>query len=142
MAKPEVISPEGLSDYLEVLTKAVFKSGLNLEVVQQKWPAFREAFDDFDVEKVATYGEDEIEALVSNDEIIRYRRKIEATVENANVMLEISEEHGSMEEYLDSFDDFQQQQKAVKKRFKNVGDSTAHWFLASVGQPVPEYERG
>lgn len=141
MAKPEAIQPSSLDGYLEVLTKAVFKSGLSLAVVENKWDGFRRAFDEFDVEKVAGYDEDKIEELSQNPEIVRQRAKIEATVENAQVMLDLAEEHGSFEQYLQNTGDFEEMRTDLKKKFARVGDATAHWFLSAVGANVPEYEK-
>lgn len=141
MAKPEAIEPRGLEDYLEQLTKAVFKSGLSLAVIEKKWDGFRRAFDGFDVEKVAGYGEEKIEELSNDAGIVRQRAKIEATVENARVMLELAAEHGSFGRYLKAAGGFEETREDLKKRFARVGDATAHWFLSTVGEDVPEYGR-
>jgi len=45
---PKQIRPKRLSDYLEVMSKAVFQSGMSWRVVEAKWPGFREAFFEFD----------------------------------------------------------------------------------------------
>ena len=50
---PERIEPKGLGDYLEVMSKAVFFSGMNWGVVEKKWPTTQEAFHGFDPEIVA-----------------------------------------------------------------------------------------
>ena len=60
---PEQIVPQSLNDYLEVMTKAVFQSGLSWRMVTNKWPGFRTGFQGFEVEAVATMGEPEIDAL-------------------------------------------------------------------------------
>ena len=63
---PEQIVPKSLNDYLEVMTKAVFQSGLSWQVVTSKWPGFQAGFQGFDVAAVATMGEPEIDALASD----------------------------------------------------------------------------
>ncbi len=60
---------------------------------------YRKAFKSFDPEKVAQFGEKEIEKLLSDPGIIRNRLKIEAAVGNANAFLEIQEEFGSFAAY-------------------------------------------
>ena len=83
MQAPQQITPTGPADYLEVMTKAVFQSGMSWQVVEAKWPGFREAFDGFDPEKIAGYTGDDVERLAADTRIIRNRRKIEATLTNA-----------------------------------------------------------
>ena len=79
---PPQITPKRLGDYLEVMSKAVFQSGMSWAVVNKKWPTIREAFRDFDADAVATLGEREIDALTQDTRVIRNRRKIEAIFEN------------------------------------------------------------
>ena len=65
-----------------------------------KREAFRRAFDNFDPEKVCSYGEEKMEELSRDPQIIRNRLKIRAAVNNARIFLEISREYGSFSEYL------------------------------------------
>ena len=55
MQAPEQIAPSGPADYLEVMTKAVFQSGISWQVFEAKWHGFKEAFDSFDPERIARY---------------------------------------------------------------------------------------
>lgn len=48
MQEPERIQPETLGDYLEIMSKAVFQSGISWKVVGAKWPGIKEAFQGFD----------------------------------------------------------------------------------------------
>src|SRR5215216_43724 len=107
MQAPEQITPKGLSDYLEVLTRAVFQSGLSWRVVEAKWQGFREAFYGFDAKRVARLTEEEVNRLAGDRRIIRNRRKIEATVENAAAMQELARNHGGFDRYLQSLGDFE-----------------------------------
>ncbi len=66
---------------------------------------FRVAFDGFDVEKIASYGEEKRHALAEDAGIIRNRRKIDAAVANCRALLEIRREYGSFERYVWSFTD-------------------------------------
>src|SRR5881296_549215 len=50
---PKKIKPKALRDYLEVMTKAVFQSGMSWRVIDAKWDGFRVAFEGFDAKKVA-----------------------------------------------------------------------------------------
>ena len=61
MQAPTQITPAGLSDYLDVITRAVFQSGMSWRVVEAKWAGFREAFAGFDPAVVAAYTDDDVE---------------------------------------------------------------------------------
>jgi 3-methyladenine DNA glycosylase Tag len=140
MEAPKQIRPKRLNDYLEVMSKAVFQTGMSWQVVEAKWPGFREAFYDFDPERIAHLPPREIDALVADTRIIRNRRKIEATVANAATMLELEAEHGSFPKYLRSHAGFADTVADLKKRFKFVGDMGAYYFLHVVGEEVPPHE--
>ena len=134
MARP---APGDARAYLEALSKAVFRSGLSWQVVEAKWPAIRDAFHKFEPKAVARLAPAEINAIKHNPAVIRNRRKIEATVENAEVMLEVLAEHGDFAAYLASQRDPAAAARDLERRFEHVGVATARWFLYSVGEQAP-----
>ena len=140
MEAPTQIKPTRLGDYLEVISKSVFQSGMSWKVVEAKWDGFREAFDGFEVEKVAAYDSRDVERLVEDKAIIRNRRKIEATIHNAQALLEIEDEFGELQTYLRSHDDFEALVKDLRKRFKFLGETGTYVFLYVVGEKVPSHE--
>ncbi len=71
---PEQIKPKRLGDYLDVMSKSVFQSGMSWKVIESKWPTTQEAFHGFDAERVASMGEREIDALTQDTRVIRNRR--------------------------------------------------------------------
>ncbi|MBO3095201.1 DNA-3-methyladenine glycosylase I [Cellulomonas dongxiuzhuiae] len=71
----------------ERISLEAFQSGLAWITILRKRPAFREAFADFDPRVVASYGEDDIARLLSDDRIVRNRAKAEATIANARALL-------------------------------------------------------
>ncbi|MFJ8582685.1 DNA-3-methyladenine glycosylase I [Micromonospora sp. NPDC093277] len=73
----------------ERLTLEAFQSGLSWLTILRKRPAFRLAFDEFRIEKVAGYGEDDVARLLADAGIVRNRAKIEAAVANARAALEL-----------------------------------------------------
>src|SRR6478752_2490882 len=75
------------SAMFEALTLGVFEVGLSWSIVFGKREAFRKAFRGFDVAKVATMTERDVDRLVHDASIIRNRAKIQATVDNARAML-------------------------------------------------------
>ncbi len=87
----------------EMFLLETFQAGLSWITILRKREAFREAFDCFDVEKVACYGEEKIKDLMENADIIRNRKKMEAAVKNARVFQEIQREFGSFSRYLWGF---------------------------------------
>ena len=74
MEGPKQIKPKRLNDYLEVMSKAVFQSGMSWQVVEAKWPGFREAFFDFDPDRIAHLSPREVDGLAADTRIIRNRR--------------------------------------------------------------------
>ena len=80
---PVQIKPTSLNDYLEVMSKAVFQSGMSWRVVEAKWPGIREAFYDFDVAKVAALDERDLDELTKDTRVIRNYRKLAAILSNA-----------------------------------------------------------
>ena len=84
----------------EMLILECFQAGLSWECVLNKRDAFKEAFDDFEIEKVSIYGEDKLEALMNDPGIIRNRCKIQAAVTDAQVFCRIQQEYGSFADYL------------------------------------------
>ena len=137
---PEQITPRSANDYLDVMSKAVFQSGISWRVIEAKWPSTREAFHDFDVRRVASLSERDLDALAEDTRVIRNRKKLEAIAENAARMLELEAEHGSFKNYLRSCGSFEQTVQSLRQNFKFLGESGCYFFLWVVQEPVPAYE--
>ena len=137
---PQQIVPQRTGDYLEVMSKAIFQTGISWKVVENKWPGIHDAFRGFDHRKVASLTEAELAGLSADPRVIRNRRKIEAIVDNARTMLDLEEQHGSFKNYLRSHGDFDATVADLRKRFKFMGETGAFYFLYVVGEPVPSYE--
>lgn len=76
------------------------QAGLSWETVLKKRARYREAFDQFDPERVARYGEAKIAALLADPGLIRNRLKMRAAVANACAFLTVQEEFGSFDAYI------------------------------------------
>jgi DNA-3-methyladenine glycosylase I len=76
------------------LSLEAFQSGLSWATILRKRPAFRAAFDDFEPDLVAAYGEGDVERLMSDAGIVRNRRKIEAAITNARATIALRAEGG------------------------------------------------
>jgi len=140
MQAPTQIEPTGLADYLDVITRAVFQSGMSWRVVEAKWGGFREAFAEFDPAAVAAFGDDDIERLAADTRIIRNRRKIEATVTNAQALLSLDDKPGGFVGWLRSQGDFDATVAALRGEFRFLGDMGAYYFLYVVGEKVPTHD--
>lgn len=140
MEPPERIEPKSLADYLDVMSKSVFQTGISWKVVNSKWPGIREAFHGFDPAALVSLTEAELDQLTNDRRVIRNRRKIEAIVGNAGRMLELEKRHGSFRNYLRSHSSFEELVKDLRKQFKFLGDMGAYHFLWVVNEEVPSYD--
>jgi len=90
-------------ELFELLILESFQAGLSWITVLKKRDAFRKAFDNFDVNKVANYDEDKINELLNNEGIIRSQNKIRSAILNANIFISIQKEFGSFSNYIWKF---------------------------------------
>ncbi|AXV14522.1 DNA-3-methyladenine glycosylase I [Neorhizobium sp. SOG26] len=81
-----------------------FQSGLSWLTILRKRENFRAAFAGFDFDKVAHFGEGDVERLVADAGIIRHRGKIVSTINNAKRAVEMREEFGSLAKFFWSFE--------------------------------------
>jgi DNA-3-methyladenine glycosylase I len=110
----------------EFLILEGMQAGLSWITILKKREAFREAFDGFDVKKVAEYGPVKVEELMNNPGIIRNRLKIEAAVNNAQRFQEIVAEFGSFDAYIWGFVDF----KPIVNRWVQLAEIPAKTELS------------
>jgi len=90
----------------EFLVLESAQAGLNWLTILKKRENYRKAYDGFDPKKVALYDENKIEELMNNPGIIRNRKKIEASINNAKHFLHIQKEFGSFSTYIWGFVDY------------------------------------
>ncbi len=138
---PRQVPPDD-SGYLEALARAIFQAGFSWQVVREKWPAIRRAFDGFDIDTVASYGGADVDRLLADRAIIRNGRKIEAIIQNARIMQQLIAEHGSIHAYLRSLDglSYPQKRRELTRRFHHLGPTGAFVFLYCVGEDVPDWD--
>ena len=96
----------------EMLILEGAQAGLSWRTILNKRTGYQEAFDDFDVAKVAAYAQRDIDRLMANPGIVRNRLKIESAIKNARGTLAIQEEFGTLDAYLWRFVDGQPRQNA------------------------------
>jgi 3-methyladenine DNA glycosylase Tag len=132
--------PRDLAGYLEAMTRIVFSSGMSWRVVEAKWPGIREAFSDFQPERVARMTARDIDRLAKDTRVIRNLPKLEATVLNAREVVAIGKASGGFKGYLRSLGPGPDAAAALKKRFRYLGDHGSYYFLWSVGEKVPAWD--
>ena len=88
---------------LEMLILESFQAGLSWECVLNKREAFRKSYDNFNVDKIINYDDKKIEELINNKDIIRNKLKIRASINNAKIFKQISEEYKGFYNYLKTF---------------------------------------
>ena len=98
----------------EFLILETFQAGLSWITVLRKRENFREAFDNFDHQKISGYSEEKVETLLQNAGIIRNKLKVRATISNAQAFIKIQEEFGSFSKYIWGFVDGKPIQNTVK----------------------------
>jgi DNA-3-methyladenine glycosylase I len=124
---------------LEMLSWFVFGSGLNWRVLKAKWPNFRKAFKNFNPNAVARFDDADVDRLLADTGIIRNGKKIVGTIANAREIKAIAKDAGGMTGWLRTYGaDTTTLEKAVRKRFSHMGETTAKMFLTCAG--VIEYQ--
>ena len=135
-------------ELFEMLVLESFQAGLSWITILKKRENFREAFDGFDVEKVACYDDEKVEELRSNEGIIRHKGKIASAINNAKIFIEIQKEFGSFDDYIWGFTDGEiikaefktesELSKSISKDLKKrgmrfVGPTIIYSYLESIG---------
>ena len=93
----------GERELFEMLTLESFQSGLSWLTILRKRDGFARAFDDWDLERIAAYGEADHGRLMADAAIVRNRAKIDATIANAGATLALHERGETLDELLWSF---------------------------------------
>lgn len=91
------------SELFERLTLEAFQSGLSWLTILRKRESFRRAFDGFDIERVAAYGDDDVERLLSDAGIVRNLRKIDAAIANARAARDLRARGETLDRLIWSF---------------------------------------
>lgn len=130
--------------YLSALAQRVFRAGLKHSLVDAKWPTFEEVFFRFDPEKVVLMGAEHLERLMQDARIIRHLGKLKSVPRNAQMVLDISHEHGSFGNFLADWPvtDIVGLWKYLSKHGHQLGGMSAPSFLRMVGKDtfIPTYD--
>jgi DNA-3-methyladenine glycosylase I len=138
----------------EALSLEIFQAGLSWAIVLKKRAALTSGFFDWSIQKVADMQPTDVEELMQNPAVIRYRKKIEAIIHNAQCLLVLQAEYGTFDQYIWSFVDqqpivhaivtpadvpsetalSQEISRNLKARgFQFVGSKTVYAFMQAIG---------
>lgn len=130
------------------------QAGLSWETILKKRDGYIDAFDQFDAEKISKYSDTKIETLLQNPNIIRNRLKVNSTVLNAKLFLDVQKEFGSFDTYIWQFTNGKTIQNSVskmsdlpantsesdamsknlkKRGFKFIGSTICYAFMQATG---------
>ena len=123
------------AELFELLVLEIFQAGLSWLTILKKRDAFQAAFDRFDPAVVAQYGEAERTRLMGDAGIVRNRLKIDATIHNAQIVLDLIQSHGSFSNWLDSKGALDRKDWVAifKRTFRFTGGEITNEFLLSSG---------
>jgi DNA-3-methyladenine glycosylase I len=119
----------------ERLVLEINQAGLSWETILRKRDGFRTAYDNFEIERVARYGERQRKRLLDDASIIRNRLKVDAAIENAKRILALRESHGSFANWLAEHHPRTKDEwvKLFKRTFVFTGGEITGSFLMSIG---------
>lgn len=138
----------------EMLCLEGAQAGLSWWTILQKRENYRDAFDQFEAEKIVMYTDEKLQSLLEDKGIVRNRMKIQSVVTNAKTFLKIQREYGSFSSYIWSFVDNKpiinnwetekevptsneisdrMSKKLKKDGFKFVGSTICYSFMQAVG---------
>jgi 3-methyladenine DNA glycosylase Tag len=122
--------------WLEELTRKVFQSGFYWSVINSKWSGFREVFWDFSVEKLLMMPPDMLEQKASDERIIRNFKKVQTIPENAYMIHEVAEKHGSFSQFVADWpvNNIIGLWAYLKKHGARLGGNTGPYALRAMGK--------
>jgi DNA-3-methyladenine glycosylase I len=123
------------SALFERLSLEIFQAGLSWLLVLKKRPALAAAFDAFSVDKVAAYGDADIDRLLADPGIIRNRLKIGAIIDNAKRVRSMRDTHGGFDGWLACAHPQLPDEwvKTFRQTFRFTGGEVVREFLMSIG---------
>ncbi|MGB5706024.1 MAG: DNA-3-methyladenine glycosylase I [Arenicellales bacterium] len=122
--------------YLAEITKSIFKAGFVWKVIDNKWPAFEQAFWNFDIQTCLHMSPEDEDRLCTDERIVRNRQKILTVPRNAGMIAEINRQHGSFGRFLGAWpsEDYVGLLDYFKKHGERMGGNSCQYFLRFVGK--------
>jgi 3-methyladenine DNA glycosylase Tag len=133
---PDQLRAISADRYLSTLALRVFRAGLKHSLVDAKWPAFEEVFFRFDPEKVVLMGADHLERLMQDTRIIRHLGKLKSVPRNAQLILDVEQEHGSFGNFIADWpvQDITGLWQYIARHGNQMGGLSAPRFLRMIGK--------
>lgn len=138
---PVVESDDSIKRYsdgqlLSELCKKVFQCGFVWRIVDNKWPAYEQAFFDFEPHKVLMLSPEQLQQRASDENLIRHLKKTMAIYDNALMVHEIKLEYGSFAQFIADWpsDDITGLWSELKRRGNRLGGNTGAYFLRAIGK--------
>lgn len=141
---PVALPPDELralpdSRWLAQMTRRVFQAGFAWSVVDAKWDGFEAAFEGFEPRRVAMYGDEELDRLLSDPALVRNGAKLRAAVANARFLADLADENGTaaaavFADWPD--DDYVGLLDLLKRRGNRLGGNTGQYVCRFMGKPA------
>jgi 3-methyladenine DNA glycosylase Tag len=122
--------------YLSEMSLRIFRAGLKHSLVDAKWPAFEDVFLGFEPRRVVAMSDEETEALLQDQRLIRHWGKLKSVRANAAAVTKLAEQHGGMGAWLADWprDNVVGLWDDLGKRFSQLGGNSGPYFLRMVGK--------
>lgn len=133
------------ADYYWILVRVIFYSGFRAAAVNERLELLRVYFPDY--KTVADYGDDTVNEILADPQMIKNRRKVESCVENARMFKSIVDTHSSFQAYIDSFapkasfENLMLLKEELEWKFSGLGRITTYHVLTDIGMPVIKPDR-
>lgn len=134
------VSPETDERWFEFIVLETFQAGLSWKTILHKRHAFRYAFEDFHIERVCEYGEEDVERLMQDAGIVRNRKKIEAAIANAHIAERLIQDHDTLGNFMAHLTQAGDVLMGLQKTFKFVGPTTAESIAFATGLMPPPHD--
>ncbi|WP_404341455.1 DNA-3-methyladenine glycosylase I [Pseudoalteromonas mariniglutinosa] len=122
--------------WLEEFTRKIFQSGFYWSVINNKWSGFREVFWDFNLAKLLMMSPEMLEQKACDERIVRNFKKVQTIPENAYMIHEVAEQHGSFSQFIAEWptDDIIGLWAYLKKHGARLGGNTGPYTLRTLGK--------
>ena len=133
--KAYCVAVETDAELFERLILEINQAGLSWSTILKKQAHFKKAYSQFNIKKIAQYTDQDIQRLLNDAGIIRNRLKVHAAIHNAQVVLQLQQQHGSFKAWIDQHHPLEKPEwvKLFKKTFKFTGGEIVGEFLMSLG---------
>lgn len=121
--------------WLAEMTKCIFQAGFNWKIIEDKWPAFEEAFFGFDLFPCQMMSDDDIDSLMSQKKIVANFVKINTVRQNARYLLDLADDYGSVGAFFADWKPEEYCNNVLEMRQKGarLGGNTGLIFLRRMG---------